>query len=87
MTIRGSVGRDDRRAVAAVLAAERSLGREPTETPHHHEGYDIGPRASDDRPRFSEVKGKAKGKGKAAGKPIVTVSAGQIRTRANAPGA
>ena len=31
----------DRRAVAAVLAAERRLGREPQEMPHNNPGYDI----------------------------------------------
>ena len=31
----------DRRAIAAVLAAERALGREPTEMPHNNPGYDI----------------------------------------------
>ena len=71
----------DRLAVAAVLAAERSLGREPKEMPHHHEGYDIESRAPDGRLRFIEVKGKAKGK------TTVTVSASQIRTCLNAPGA
>jgi len=31
----------DRRGVAAVMTAERALGREPTEMPHHNKGYDI----------------------------------------------
>ena len=69
----------DRLAVAAVLAAERSLGREPTQMPHHHEGYDVESRAPDGRLRFIEVKGKAKGK------KTVTVSASQVRTCFNAP--
>ena len=31
----------DRRAVAAVMETERSLGRNPKEMPHNNEGYDI----------------------------------------------
>lgn len=31
----------ERRAVDAVLAAERALGREPEEMPHNNKGYDI----------------------------------------------
>jgi superfamily II DNA or RNA helicase len=53
----------DRRAVAAVLAAERGLGREPTEMPHNHPGYDICSRDSDGHLVFIEVKGRAAGAG------------------------
>ncbi len=31
----------DRRGVAAVMAAEEALGRDPTEQPHHNPGFDI----------------------------------------------
>ncbi|WP_341257548.1 helicase-related protein [Gordonia malaquae] len=57
----------DARAVAAVLAAERALGRTPTEMAHNNPGYDIlslPPVGSDGaRPRsvFIEVKGRVEG--------------------------
>ena len=71
----------DRLAVDAVLAAERRLGRQPREMPHHHEGYDIESTdpAEPGRVRFIEVKGKA------VGRDTVTVSASQIRTCCNTP--
>ncbi|MFW5683038.1 MAG: DUF3883 domain-containing protein, partial [Phycisphaeraceae bacterium] len=71
----------DRLAVDAVLAAERRLGRQPREMPHHHEGYDVESTdpAEPGRVRFIEVKGKA------VGRDTVTVSASQIRTCCNAP--
>ena len=42
--------RMDKLAVAAVLEAERSLGRAPKEMPHENPGYDIESRDSDDQP-------------------------------------
>ena len=51
----------DRRAVAAVLAAERRLGREPQEMPHNNPGYDIVSRAPDGHLIFIEVKGRIEG--------------------------
>jgi len=73
--------RIDRLAIAAVLAAERALGREPKEMDHSNPGYDIESR--DPRKpghlRFIEVKGKAEGK------TTVTVSVTQIRCALNKP--
>ena len=51
----------DRRAVAAVLAAERRLGREPTEMPHNNKGYDIRSLTPDGHFVFIEVKGRILG--------------------------
>jgi superfamily II DNA or RNA helicase len=51
----------DRRAVAAVVAAERALGRDPAEMPHNNPGYDIASRDSDGHLVFIEVKGRAAG--------------------------
>ncbi|MBD0020318.1 helicase-related protein [Gordonia sp. (in: high G+C Gram-positive bacteria)] len=57
----------DARAVAAVLAAERALGREPEEMPHNNKGYDIRsvPLPDADGVRgptvFIEVKGRIEG--------------------------
>ena len=51
----------ERRAVEAVLAAERALGREPVEMPRNNPGYDI---QSTDRQGFIhyiEVKGRIEG--------------------------
>ena len=45
----------------ALLAAERALGRDPTEMPHNNEGYDIETRAGDGRLLFIEVKGRVAG--------------------------
>ncbi len=50
--------RTEKLAVAAVLAAERALDRDPTEMPHNNEGYDIETRAGDGRLLFIEVKGR-----------------------------
>jgi len=70
----------DRRAVAAVMAAERALGREPTEMAHHNPGYDIESRdpATGDL-YFIEVKGRI------AGADTVTVKARQVRQAHNVP--
>ena len=52
--------RIDRLAIAAVMEAERSLGREPTEMPHHNPGYDIESKdPNTNELLFIEVKGKA----------------------------
>jgi superfamily II DNA or RNA helicase len=51
----------DRRAVDAVLAAERSLGRHPKEMPHNNPGYDIQSAADDGHLVFIEVKGRVAG--------------------------
>jgi superfamily II DNA or RNA helicase len=51
----------DRRAIAAVLAAERSLGRVPHEMPHNNPGYDIESRGPDGHLIFIEVKGRVQG--------------------------
>ena len=51
----------DRRAIAAALAAERSLGRLPEEMPHNNPGYDIRSRTHDGHWVFLEVKGRIRG--------------------------
>jgi len=51
----------DRRAVAAVLAAERALGREPEVMPHSNPGFDIRSRTPDGHWVFIEVKGRILG--------------------------
>jgi len=51
----------DRRAVAAVMTAERALGRQPTEMPHNNPGYDIVSRAPDGHLVHIEVKGRIVG--------------------------
>ncbi len=53
--------RTEKLAVAAVLVAERALGRDPTEMPHNNEGYDVETRAADGRLLFIEVKGRVTG--------------------------
>jgi superfamily II DNA or RNA helicase len=51
----------DRRAIAAVLAAERSLGRDPREMQHNNPGYDIVSRRLDGHLIYIEVKGRIEG--------------------------
>ena len=53
----------DRRAVAAVLAAERELGRVPEEQAHNNEGYDIRSEGPDGAGVYIEVKGRIAGAG------------------------
>jgi superfamily II DNA or RNA helicase len=48
-------------AIRAVLAAERSAGRVPTEMPPGHQGYDIESRAADDSTLFITVKQNSTG--------------------------
>ena len=72
--------RIDRLAVAAVMETERKLGREPTEMPHHHPGYDIESKdPNTNQLLFIEVKGKS------PNAPTVTVSKTQIFTAFNKP--
>ena len=51
----------DRRAIAAVMAAERRLGRDPQEMPHNNPGYDIRSLTQDGHWVFVEVKGRILG--------------------------
>jgi hypothetical protein len=51
----------DRRAVAAVLAAERRLGRAPEEMDHNNKGFDIRSLSPDGHYVFIEVKGRILG--------------------------
>jgi hypothetical protein len=53
--------RIDRLAVDAVLAAERALGRDAVEMPHHQVGYDVRSRTHDGHYVFIEVKGRHPG--------------------------
>lgn len=70
----------DRRAVAAVLATERRLGRQPKPMPHHQPGYDIESRdPTTGDLYFIEVKGRIEGS------DTVTVKARQIRQAQNTP--
>lgn len=73
--------RIDRKAIEAVVAAERSQGRNPKVMCHDNQGYDIESTDPNEpgRIRFIEVKGKA------VGKKTVTVSATQIRYCCNQP--
>jgi SNF2 family DNA or RNA helicase len=72
--------RIDRLAVAAVMEAERRLGRNPREMPHSNPGYDIESLdPATGTLYFIEVKGKA------SNKTVVTVSRTQILTALNKP--
>lgn len=51
----------ERRAVDAVLVAERNLGRDPEEMPHNNPGYDIRSVAQDGQVMRIEVKGRIAG--------------------------
>lgn len=51
----------DRRAVAAVMAAERGLGRRPTEMAHNNPGFDIRSEQADGPTIRIEVKGRIEG--------------------------
>ncbi len=53
--------RSDRLAIDAVLAAERSLGRDPIEMPHNNKGFDIETRNHDGHILTIEVKGRVAG--------------------------
>lgn len=70
--------RIDKLAIAAVMEAERRLGRVPTEMPHHKRGYDIESKdPKTNQLLFIEVKGKT------VGSTSVTVSKTQILTSCN----
>jgi len=51
----------DQCAMAAVLAAERALGRDPEPMPHSNPGYDIRSRTKDGHWLYLEVKGRISG--------------------------
>ena len=51
----------ERRAVEAVLAAERHLGRVPTEMPRNNPGFDVRSECGDTSVFFLEVKGRVAG--------------------------
>ena len=51
----------ERRAVDAVLAAERALGREPVEMPRNNPGYDIQSTDQSGFVHYIEVKGRIEG--------------------------
>jgi hypothetical protein len=51
----------ERRAVDAVIAAEKALGRIPTEMAHNNPGYDVQSEADDGTLLFIEVKGRLSG--------------------------
>ena len=57
----GDTTATERRAVDAVLAAERRLGRVPREMAHNNPGYDIESRRPDGHLVFIEVKGRVAG--------------------------
>jgi superfamily II DNA or RNA helicase len=69
--------RIERIAVDAVLAAERSLGRNPTEMPHNNPGYDVESKAGWGELLFLEVKGRV------IGAPTVTITRNEILTGLN----
>ena len=72
--------RIDKLAVAAVMEAERRLGREPEEKPHENPGYDIESRdPNTNQLLFIEVKGKS------TDATTVTISKTQIFTAFNKP--
>ncbi|GAB2481155.1 helicase-related protein [Promicromonospora xylanilytica] len=57
----GDTARVDRRAVEAVLAAERALGAEPVEMPHNNPGFDVRSVRPDGSVVQIEVKGRIVG--------------------------
>jgi superfamily II DNA or RNA helicase len=69
----------ERAAVNAVLAIERSLGREPMEMPPNNKGYDIESRAADGSLLFVEVKGRV------AGADTFTITRSEIGVGRNKP--
>jgi hypothetical protein len=72
--------RVERLAVDAVLAAERSLGREPLEMPPNNKGYDIQSRTNGlGELLFIEVKGRV------AGADEFTITKSEILTSLNKP--
>ena len=73
--------RVERRAVDAVLDAERTLGRDPVEMPHNNTGYDIHSTTPDGQSVFIEVKGRI------AGAEDVTVTLNEVLLGKNVPAA
>jgi superfamily II DNA or RNA helicase len=69
----------ERAAVDMVLAAERSLGRDPKEMPPNNKGYDIESRSTDGILWFIEVKGRV------AGAETFTVTRSEIGIGRNKP--
>jgi superfamily II DNA or RNA helicase len=69
--------RVDAAAVAAVLAAERELGRMPEEMAHNNPGFDIRSLDTDGHLRFIEVKGRVQGA------DSVTITRNEILTGLN----
>jgi superfamily II DNA or RNA helicase len=59
--VAGSTEEVDRRAVAAVLAAERALGGRPEEMPHHNPGFDVRSVRPNGQAVRIEVKGRIDG--------------------------
>jgi len=66
-------------AMAAVMAAERSLGFDPRDVSHEKCGYDIESKDNDGELRFIEVKGRV------TGASTVTVTKNEIIRGLNAP--
>jgi hypothetical protein len=69
--------RIERIAVDAVLAAEKAIGRIPTEMPHNNPGYDVESKAGWGELLFLEVKGRV------VGAPTVTITRNEILTGLN----
>ena len=69
--------RVERLAVEAVLAAERAIGRDPTEMPRNNKGFDIRSKAPDGDLYFIEVKGRIEGA------PTFTITKSEILTSLN----
>jgi hypothetical protein len=62
-----------------VMSIEKELGNIPIDVSKLNLGYDIESKTPDNTLRFIEVKGRARGK------PDVTVSHNEMKTAANAP--
>lgn len=67
----------ERRAVDAVLAAERALGRRPHEMAHNNPGFDIRSTTDDGRLVMIEVKGRV------TGAPDFTITHNEVLTAKN----
>ncbi|OKL51613.1 helicase-related protein [Buchananella hordeovulneris] len=63
----------ERRAVAAVLAAERALGRRPEEMARNNPGFDVRSTDAQGRVFFLEVKGRT------AGAPTFSITANEVQ--------
>jgi hypothetical protein len=69
----------ERAAVDAVLATERALGRQPTEMPRNHKGYDVESKDPNGTLWFIEVKGRI------AGADTFTITRSEIGVGRNKP--